>query len=561
MTLTPLDRDFFFVTQLPGENFTVTFNVQNWNKEQTLQIQAVDDAEVEYLQRSAIAFQVSGEDESYNKAGAELKPLHVIILDEDKPTARIKAGKSASEVYSTPGYFVVELDRDLLQQGSLVLDGQDDYVTVPKLEFGGDFALEAWVSVEDGSKNGKIFDAGNKSSNESSDGLTLEFVNNKLRLGYYDGQQWKYLTTTNSVAENQWVHDAVSVDDKGNGTIYINGESKGTASGLNIPEKLRSQIAIGSQFDGKKEFFKGKITEVRVWNQARNSDEIRQNMNRFLTGLEDGLRAYYSVSNNNPTNLNPEILIDYTNNGIDAKLNNGAVWKVEKFDAPIYALPPGNTGLEVNYQIKGGSAQKDADYQSIGTDKDGKGKVRIFGNQILIPIVPIDDKKIEDISFSINKVSTVSSSNGKTTLSLDVRGQGLQPSLKKAEAAEVAEIKVDNSFSPSGEEKEKAADGNTNTKWLTRIKQDTSDIDNWLQYKLKNVDVINSYAITSANDYPDRDPQHWRVWGSNDGKSYTKLDERQGVTFSNRFETKTFEFSNTNAYEYYRLEIVKNNGS
>ncbi|MEM7557176.1 MAG: FG-GAP-like repeat-containing protein, partial [Cyanobacteria bacterium P01_A01_bin.84] len=119
VTLTPQDRDFYFVTQKPGENFTVTFNAQNWDKEQTLQIQAVDDAEVEYLQRSAIAFQVSGEDESYNKAGAELKPLHVIILDEDKPTARIKAGKSASEVYSTPGYFVVELDRDLLQQGSL----------------------------------------------------------------------------------------------------------------------------------------------------------------------------------------------------------------------------------------------------------------------------------------------------------------------------------------------------------------------------------------------------------------------------------------------------------
>lgn len=434
------------------------------------------------------------------------------------------------------------------------MDGVDDYVTLGDPKIGGDFTLEAWIKIDKYQDYATILDLGN---GQDKDNILFKFDNTgKLQLNTRNGSGNQTTITTDQVlAINQWIHVAAVNDGKGNAAIYLNGELATQASGQTIV----NNIARNSNFIGKSnwsnEYFDGNITEVRVWDTARSSDQIRQNMNRFLTGAENGLKTYYSINDANPTNLNPETLTDYTNNGIDGTLKNGAVWQVGNFDAPVYALPVDNTGLEINYKISGGTAIKDSDYQSIGTDGN-IGKVRVFGNQILIPIVPIDDKKIEDVSFTINNVSTVSSSDGKTTLRLDVLGNAIQPSLK------VKEINVDNTTSLTGEEKEKAADGNINTKWRTDMQSDIPNvIDNWLQYKLENTAVIKSYAITSANDSPSRDPQNWRIWGSNDGKSFTQLDERSGITFANRFETKTFDFKNTTPYQYYRLEIVKTNGA
>src|ERR1017187_6671106 len=41
--------------------------------------------------------------------------------------------------------------------------------------------------------------------------------------------------------------------------------------------------------------------------------------------------------------------------------------------------------------------------------------------------------------------------------------------------------------------------------------------------------AVRQYALTSANDFPQRDPQDWRLLGSNDdGKTWTVLDVFSG---------------------------------
>lgn len=67
--------------------------------------------------------------------------------------------------------------------------------------------------------------------------------------------------------------------------------------------------------------------------------------------------------------------------------------------------------------------------------------------------------------------------------------------------------------------------------------------------------VIRSYALTSANDFPERDPQNWRLLGSNDDQTWTVLDVRQGVVFSERHERRVFVCSNCAPFTVYRLEI------
>jgi hypothetical protein len=107
-----------------------------------------------------------------------------------------------------------------------------------------------------------------------------------------------------------------------------------------------------------------------------------------------------------------------------------------------------------------------------------------------------------------------------------------------------------------GEVASAAFDKVSNTKW------NVNSATPWLQYQFADdaTYAINAYRIMSANDSPDRDPLDWTLQGSNNGTDWTDLDERSGEDFPLRFQQRVFQFANTTAYEYYRLNITANNG-
>jgi hypothetical protein len=104
----------------------------------------------------------------------------------------------------------------------------------------------------------------------------------------------------------------------------------------------------------------------------------------------------------------------------------------------------------------------------------------------------------------------------------------------------------------------KAFDNNNTTKWL-----DFSPSGSWIQYQyaFDKRSVVTSYTLTSANDSPERDPKNWNLLGSNDGgATWVTLDTRTNQTFASRFQKLSFSFTNSTAYNIYRLEITALNG-
>jgi predicted alpha-1,2-mannosidase len=97
-------------------------------------------------------------------------------------------------------------------------------------------------------------------------------------------------------------------------------------------------------------------------------------------------------------------------------------------------------------------------------------------------------------------------------------------------------------------------DGDLTTKWLVFANT------GWAQVTLTGPISVKRYAVSSANDAPERDPQDWTLQGSPDGRRWTTLDSQTGQTFSSRFQTKQYDFANTTAYLYYRLNITRNHG-
>ncbi|GAA4253015.1 GH92 family glycosyl hydrolase [Dactylosporangium darangshiense] len=97
-------------------------------------------------------------------------------------------------------------------------------------------------------------------------------------------------------------------------------------------------------------------------------------------------------------------------------------------------------------------------------------------------------------------------------------------------------------------------DGNPSTKWLA------FNPTGWVAYRLSGPAAVVKYSLTSANDAATRDPKDFTVQGSNDGSQWTDLDRRTGQSFSGRFATNTYSFTNTTAYSYYRLNVTANSG-
>lgn len=98
-------------------------------------------------------------------------------------------------------------------------------------------------------------------------------------------------------------------------------------------------------------------------------------------------------------------------------------------------------------------------------------------------------------------------------------------------------------------------DGKTGTKFLS------SGSKVFVIFALKSSAVISSYSIASANDEPSRDPKNWTLYGSDDGNTWVSLDQREGISFSARQQTKCFGFSNQKSFKWYKLDVTSNSGA
>jgi len=104
--------------------------------------------------------------------------------------------------------------------------------------------------------------------------------------------------------------------------------------------------------------------------------------------------------------------------------------------------------------------------------------------------------------------------------------------------------------------KDYAFDNTSTTKWLDLAGANPTTRASWIQYQLSGSSyVATEYTITSADDFPDRDPKSWNLLGSNDGSEWTTLDTKTNEEFSSRSQKNAYTFTNAAAYAYYRLQI------
>ncbi|GHA02077.1 MULTISPECIES: GH92 family glycosyl hydrolase [Streptomyces] len=119
----------------------------------------------------------------------------------------------------------------------------------------------------------------------------------------------------------------------------------------------------------------------------------------------------------------------------------------------------------------------------------------------------------------------------------------------------VTEVRASGENTGAGEVKENLVDGEPGTKWLT------FEPTGWVEFDLDKPVKITTYALTSANDFGERDPEDWTLKGSTDGKDWKTVDTRSGENFAERFQTKSYDLAEPAEYQHFRLEVTKNAGA
>jgi hypothetical protein len=115
--------------------------------------------------------------------------------------------------------------------------------------------------------------------------------------------------------------------------------------------------------------------------------------------------------------------------------------------------------------------------------------------------------------------------------------------------------------SPPYQAKEKAFDGDPATKWLDYIVPNGDTNFSWIQYvyPFGGTRIIGQYALTCADDAPERDPADWNFYGVDPSGSLVLLDTQTGQSFNSRLQRKVYSTTKFIACCGYRLEVTRVN--
>jgi len=103
------------------------------------------------------------------------------------------------------------------------------------------------------------------------------------------------------------------------------------------------------------------------------------------------------------------------------------------------------------------------------------------------------------------------------------------------------------SNSPSNEGPNNAFDNNTSTKYLNFDKKNAG-----VTVQLNAGRAVTGFTVTTANDFSGRDPTSYKLYGSNDGSTWTLIKQDALTLSNNRFTTSSVvDVNNTTAYAYY----------
>jgi large repetitive protein len=223
---------------------------------------------------------------------------------------------------------------------ALKFDGVDDHAFRSTGPISGltNLTIEAWIYIDPTASKEMYLVQQREPGVFGTDGEYVFKINSDLSLDFWDYTQlnnvgYGFNDHSNSglvLPKGTWIHIAVAVNNTlAQALYYVNGKLERTESRSGPQMSYNADLDFFIGEDGRdfadpnlRKQFKGKMDEIRVWNDVRTEAEIKANMYIELVGNEANLAVYYKMSNGSGTSLND----DKASGTYDLTIS-GASWK------------------------------------------------------------------------------------------------------------------------------------------------------------------------------------------------------------------------------------------
>lgn len=221
---------------------------------------------------------------------------------------------------------------------ALEFNGSSSYVALSDSYNNNNLTVESYIKIRNLASENYTGIVTNVET--SGYGLIVDNTAKKLGARIYVNNSYYYAYADQLVETNRWYHLAMTYDGKVL-KLYVDGILQ--SSPTNIVGTIKNssvKMAIGcNPGTTNAEFFNGWIDEVRIWSRALDASEIAENMNKILTGTENGLVGYFRFEEGNGN-----IAYDLSSRKLNGTINL-STWVNGEID--LY-LKPNKTLLQSN---------------------------------------------------------------------------------------------------------------------------------------------------------------------------------------------------------------------
>jgi len=177
---------------------------------------------------------------------------------------------------------------------ALFFNGVNQYVQVDPLYDTppGALTVEAWLYPADLDYNEFIYHGDNGE-------FQMGFNNSNLWFGVKLSNHNWYSASAPSPQLNTWQHVCGVWVSGGSLKLYVNGnliQSIPTPPALQLFDPGSGYLPSFGALNRQSNFFQGKLDEIRIWNVARTTQQIRENMHLILADGEPGLIGYWQFN-------------------------------------------------------------------------------------------------------------------------------------------------------------------------------------------------------------------------------------------------------------------------